>query len=102
MDDKITRVEVEHIAKLARLKLSPEEQARYQQDLCSILQYVAKLTELDTDKVEPTAHPLPLHTVLREDDPAPTYDPDKALKNAPARDGSFFTVPRVLDQGGSS
>ena len=102
MADKITRVEVEHIAKLARLQLSADEQTRYQQDLCSILKYVDQLNELDTENVEPTAHPLPLHTVLREDDAAPTYDPDTALQNAPARDGSFFTVPRVLDQNGSS
>ena len=102
MPDKICRVDVEHIAKLARLKLSEQEIERYQRELSAILEYVDQLNELDTDNVEPTAHPLPVHTVLREDEIAPSYEPDKALQNAPQRGGSFFAVPKVLDQGESS
>ncbi len=102
MLNQICRVDVEHIAKLARLKLSEQEIDRYQRDLSAILEYVGQLNELDTDNVEPTAHPLPVHTVLREDEVGLSYEPDKALQNAPHRDGSFFAVPKVLDQGESS
>ncbi len=102
MADKITRVDVEHIAKLARLKMSPEELQRYQSDLSAILDYMDQLNELNTDNVEPTAHPLPVHTVLREDEISPSYEPDQALRNAPKRDGSFFAVPKVLRQDSSS
>ena len=102
MPNKICRVDVEHIAKLARLKLSEQEIDRYQRDLSAILEYVDQLNELDTDNVEPTAHPLPIHTVLREDTIAPSYETDKALQNAPHRGGSFFAVPKVLDQGETS
>ena len=102
MPDKICRVDVEHIAKLARLKLSEHEVVRDQHDLSAVVKCVDQLNELGTDSVEPTAHPLPIHTVLREDEVAPSYEPDKALQNAPHRDGSFFAVPKVLDQGESS
>ena len=98
MSEKICRLDVEHIATLARLKLSAAELERYQRDLSSVLEYVAQLNELDTAGVEPTAHPLPIHTVVREDLEAPSYDSEKALQNAPAHDGSFFTVPKVLDR----
>ncbi len=102
MADKITRVDVEHIAKLARLKMSPEELQRYQNDLSAILDYMDQLNELNTENVEPTAHPLPVHTVLREDEVSSSYEPDQALRNAPKRDGSFFAVPKVLRQDSSS
>lgn len=98
MTDKICRIDVEHIATLARLKLSAAEFERYQRDLSSVLEYFEQLNELDTAGVEPTAHPLPIHTVVREDREAPSYNSDEALQNAPAHDGSFFTVPKVLDR----
>ncbi len=102
MTDKITRADVEHIAKLARLKMSPEELQRYQSDLSAILGYMDQLNELNTENVEPTAHPLPVHTVLRKDEVSSSYEPDQALRNAPKRDGSFFAVPKVLRQDTSS
>ena len=102
MPDKICRVDVEHIAELARLKLSEQDLERYQRDLSAIVEYVDQLNELDTDNVEPTDHPLQVLTVLRKDEIAPSYDPHKALQNAPQREGSFFAVPKVLDQGESS
>ncbi len=101
MADKIDRAKVEHIARLARLDLSPEEIAGYQHDLSCILDHFDLLSELDTDSVEPCAHPLPVHNVLRQDEPGLSYDPDRALQNAPKRDGSFFVVPKVLEKGGS-
>lgn len=97
----IDQQQVEHIARLARLHLQPAELARYQHDLASILTYMEQLERLDTSAVEPTAHPLPVHSVMREDQPRPSYGPEVALRNAPARDGSFFVVPKVLDQGDS-
>ena len=102
MADKIDKAQVEHIAHLARLKMTPEEITRYQHDLSNILNYFDQLNELDTENVEPTAHPLPVQNVLREDELHPSYKPDQALRNAPGQDGTFFVVPKVLDQEGSS
>ena len=98
MADNITPQQVRHVAHLSRLKLGPGELEHYQRDLSSILDYVDQINELDTDDVEPTAHPLSIHTVTGADDIAASYDPNRALQNAPCRQGSFFVVPRVLDQ----
>jgi len=92
---RITREEVERVALLARLDLSPDEAARMERDLESILGYVAALSELDTEGVEPTSHALPLATPLRPDRAAAPLDPERALRNAPARAGTAFLVPRV-------
>lgn len=98
MSAKITTEEVQHIAHLARLKLSDEEVSRFGAQLDSILEYVHKLDEVDTTNVEPTAHPLPICNVFRDDTPATSLTPDAALANAPASDTPFFKVPKVLDQ----
>lgn len=98
MPGSIARETVEHIARLARLKMGPDEIERYRRDLAAILAYIEQLNELDTEAVAPTAHPLAAHTVLRDDELRESYDPDRALGNAPGREGSFFTVPKVLDQ----
>lgn len=98
MSERITTEEVRHIAHLARLKLSEEEISRFGSQLDSILGYVRKLDEVDTTNVEPTAHPLPVCNVFRDDTPASSLTPDAALANAPASDTPFFKVPKVLDQ----
>ncbi len=94
MDETLVR----HIAHLSRLKPSEDEVRLFSDQLSAIVEYVEKLNELDTRDVEPTAHALPLHNVFRDDCPAETFQPDQALANAPQRDGSFFGVPKVLDQ----
>ena len=91
------KIDVAYVARLARLVLSEEEQARYRRDLTQILDYAAKLDELDTDGVEPTAHVLPIHNVLREDVSRPSYDRDKLLKNAPEQADGCFKVPKVVE-----
>ena len=90
------------VAKLSRLKLTGEDVRRYAGQLSGILDYVNQLSEVNVDGVEPMAHPLPLHNVLREDVVEPSLPLAKVLDNAPGKDGAFFTVPKVLDTGMSS
>ncbi len=93
---RITREEVERIADLARLTLTPDEAERMTGELERILEYVASLEALDTEGVEPTSHASPMRTPLREDRVEPGLDPDRALANAPERDGHAFVVPKVI------
>jgi aspartyl-tRNA(Asn)/glutamyl-tRNA(Gln) amidotransferase subunit C len=95
---RIQRAEVERIAELARLDLTPDEAARMTRDLETILAYVELLRGVDTEGVEPTSHAIPLATPLRDDRPVPPLDAERALSNAPAREGSAFVVPKVLDE----
>jgi aspartyl-tRNA(Asn)/glutamyl-tRNA(Gln) amidotransferase subunit C len=89
----ISREEVLHVAKLARLELSEEEVERLGAQLSAILEAVGKVGELDLTDVEPTAHPLDLVNVWAEDEPRPSLPVEEALANAPDREGSFFRVP---------
>jgi len=89
----ITRDEVLHVARLARLELSDEEVERFQEQLSAILEAVGKVAELDLSEVEPTAHPLDLANVWADDQPRPSLAVDEALENAPDRDGALFRVP---------
>ncbi len=89
----ITRDEVLHVARLARLELSDEEVERFQEQLSAILEAVGKVAELDLSDVEPTAHPLDLANVWADDEPRPCLPVDEALANAPDRDGALFRVP---------
>ncbi|HAE87757.1 TPA: Asp-tRNA(Asn)/Glu-tRNA(Gln) amidotransferase GatCAB subunit C [Candidatus Marinimicrobia bacterium] len=92
----ISREEVLHIAKLARLSLSEEEITMYTHQLGDILNYVQKLNELNIDDVEPMKHVLDMVNVLREDKDLPSLSREDVLKNAPEHDEEFFKVPRVL------
>jgi aspartyl-tRNA(Asn)/glutamyl-tRNA(Gln) amidotransferase subunit C len=89
----ITRDEVLHVARLARLDLTDEEIARMQEQLSAILEAVGKVAELDLADVEPTAHPLELANVWAKDEPRPCLPVEEALANAPDRAGNFFRVP---------
>jgi aspartyl-tRNA(Asn)/glutamyl-tRNA(Gln) amidotransferase subunit C len=89
----ITRDEVLHVARLARLELRDEEIERFTEQLSAILEAVAKVSELDLTDVVPTAHPLDLVNVWSEDDPRPCLPVDEALANAPEREAGFFKVP---------
>ena len=94
----LTREEVQHIARLARLKLTEEEEARYTEQLSAILDYAARLSEIDTSSIPPTASVLSLHAPLREDvlrDCPPQAD---ILVNAPAQKEAMFEVPPVFDE----
>ncbi len=89
----ITRDEVLHVARLARLELRDDEIERFTEQLSAILEAVAKVSELDLTDVEPTAHPLDLVNVWSEDEPRPCLPVDEALANAPEREAGFFKVP---------
>jgi aspartyl-tRNA(Asn)/glutamyl-tRNA(Gln) amidotransferase subunit C len=89
--------QVRKVARLARLELPEADLARMQQQLSAILDYVEQLNELDTENVEPLAHPLPVQNVFRPDEPAPSLPVDAALQNAPNRVGDYFGVPAVFD-----
>jgi aspartyl-tRNA(Asn)/glutamyl-tRNA(Gln) amidotransferase subunit C len=89
----IDRDEVLHVARLARLELSEQEVARFQEQLSAILEAVSKVSELDLEGVPPTAHPLELANAWAEDEPAPCLTLDEVFANAPDRDGDYFRVP---------
>lgn len=98
MPGKIDETQVRHIAMLSRLELRDEEVAAFADQLSAILEYVEQLDQLDTDAVEPTAHPLPLRNVFRQDEPDEPLGVDRALSSAPQRAGSFYKTPKVIDQ----
>ena len=93
----LTADAVRWVAKLARLELSEAELDLMTRQLSGIVDFVAQLQAVDTEGVEPLAHPLDLTNVFRPDDPAPSLAADEALANAPARSGDFYRVPAVLD-----
>jgi len=89
----ISRDEVLHVARLARLELSEAEVERFAEQLSAILEAVGKVSELDLEGVEPTAHPLELANVWAADEPRLCLSVDEALANAPDREGGSFRVP---------
>jgi aspartyl-tRNA(Asn)/glutamyl-tRNA(Gln) amidotransferase subunit C len=87
---QITLDQVRHVAKLARLALREDQLVKYAPQLGAILQYIEQINKIDKSGVEPMAHALPLHNVLREDVVEPSLPLEKVLKNAPETDGPFF------------
>jgi aspartyl-tRNA(Asn)/glutamyl-tRNA(Gln) amidotransferase subunit C len=102
VDKKIDQDQVRKVAKLARLELEEREVEEFAGQLSSILEYVEKMDELDTEGVEPLAHCLPISNVLREDRARESLGAEATLANAPQRDGEFFKVPKILDGGGGA
>jgi aspartyl-tRNA(Asn)/glutamyl-tRNA(Gln) amidotransferase subunit C len=94
---KITRQEVEHVAKLARLELTEQEKETFTNQLSNILTYVEKLNELDTKGVEPTSHVLDIKNVMRDDVPAPSLPQEAALANAPDKAAGHYKVPKIIE-----
>jgi aspartyl-tRNA(Asn)/glutamyl-tRNA(Gln) amidotransferase subunit C len=88
--------DVKKVARLARLALSEDRLQKLAGELASILHYVEKINQVDTAGVEPMAHALPVQNVLRADVPAPGLPIEHVLQNAPATDGPFFKVPKVI------
>ena len=97
-DPKISSQDVEHVARLARLELSPAEQARMRSQLDAILGYVEQVRRVDTAGVAPTAHVLPLTNVMRDDEVRPSYPTEAMLANAPDAEDEQFRVPRILEE----
>jgi aspartyl-tRNA(Asn)/glutamyl-tRNA(Gln) amidotransferase subunit C len=94
---KLTLKEVEHIAELARLRLSAEEKERYGEQLSDILDYAARLQALDTSGILPTSSVLPARSKLRPDEPRPGLSTQEALRNAPEVEENQFRVPPILE-----
>ncbi len=93
----LTIEEVEHIAALARLELSPEQKSRYREQLSHILDYIAKLRELDTSDVPPTAGGGMSTMRLRADESRPSLPADVVLRNAPEAEDDQFKIPPVFE-----
>lgn len=94
----IDKQSVKHVEDLAELSLTESEREELTEDLARILDYVDKLGELDTEGVEPLRHILEVQNVMRDDAKRETLDSEDVFRNAPARDGSFFQVPPVIDK----
>jgi aspartyl-tRNA(Asn)/glutamyl-tRNA(Gln) amidotransferase subunit C len=94
----LTREEVLHIAQLARVGLSDEDVAKFQEQLGGILAHFEALQALDTEGVEPTAYPLALESVMREDEVQAGLSQEAALANAPQVEGGMFKVRAVLEE----
>ncbi len=90
-------MDIEHIALLARLKLSEDEKKRLSVQVGSIIEYIDALNELDTSDIEPTAHVLPMINVFRTDTVKPSLPREKALQNAPGCTNEFFRVPKIIE-----
>jgi aspartyl-tRNA(Asn)/glutamyl-tRNA(Gln) amidotransferase subunit C len=92
----ITKKDVEHVCLLARLKLKEEEKEEFSHQLNNILNYVAKINELDTENIPPTSHPLALTNVMREDEVHNSLPVAEVLANAPDEEKGQFKVPKVI------
>ena len=96
MAENISLDQVRHVAKLARLALREDQLVKIAPQLGAILQYIEQINKIDKSGVEPMAHALPLHNVLREDVVEPSLPLEEVLKNAPQTDGRFFKVPKII------
>jgi aspartyl-tRNA(Asn)/glutamyl-tRNA(Gln) amidotransferase subunit C len=94
----ITREQVAHLGRLARLSLTDEELDRYSAQLADIVAAVARVTEVATPDVPATSHPMPLENVFRDDVPRPSLSQAQALAGAPDAEDGRFRVPRILDE----
>ena len=92
----VTPEDVRHVAKLARLAVDDARLPAIAGQLEPILHYIEQLNAVDVSGVEPMAHAVPLHNVLRDDTPGPALPLEQTLQNAPETDGPFFKVPKVL------
>jgi aspartyl-tRNA(Asn)/glutamyl-tRNA(Gln) amidotransferase subunit C len=94
----ISKSDVAHVARLARLALSDEELDRFTTQLAAVLEHAADIEALDIADVPATAHPLPLSNVFREDVPGPCLDRDEVLSQAPDVEDHRFRIPRILGE----
>ncbi|MGM0409430.1 MAG: Asp-tRNA(Asn)/Glu-tRNA(Gln) amidotransferase subunit GatC [Bacillota bacterium] len=96
MTKEINKKEVEKICDLANINVDESEKEKFADELGDILTYIEKLDELDTDGIKPTAYPVPLKNVLREDKVGESLSEEKALKNAPEKNNNQFEVPPIM------
>jgi len=93
----IDKKTVEDVAHLARIELNARELEKLSSQLEHILAFIDKLSSIDTDNIAPMSHVLAINNVLRKDEPTVSLPTEKALKNAPEKQGSFFVVPKVIE-----
>lgn len=93
----ISREEVEHVARLARLELTPQELELFRDQLSAVLERARRIQSLPLDDVPPTAHPIDVRNVFREDVVVPPEPSDAILENAPEREGNLFRVTKILE-----
>ncbi len=92
-----TDLNVQYIAHLARLNLTPEEEQQFGAQLAHVLQYIEKLKELDVTNIEPTSHAVPLVNITRPDEARPSLPHEEAMRNAPAKANGLFIVPKIVE-----
>lgn len=97
MANQISDETIEYVGILAKLELSPEEREQAKKDMGSMLDYIDKLNELDTDGVEPMSHVFPVHNVFREDVVTNGDDREQMLANAPKKKEGTYMVPKTFD-----
>lgn len=91
-------IDVEHVARLARLALTDEERERFRAQLGLILEHAERVREVAAADVPPTSHAVPRTNVFREDDPEPCLSAEEALAVAPDVEDGMFRVPRIVEQ----
>jgi aspartyl-tRNA(Asn)/glutamyl-tRNA(Gln) amidotransferase subunit C len=92
-----TDLNIDHVANLARIALTPEEKARFAAQLGDVLRHIEELSQVDVSGVEPTAHAFPVYNVWADDVPKPAMPVEKALQNAPAQRDNMISVPTVVE-----
>lgn len=97
MAEDNTSIDIEYVAKLARIQLTDDEKAKFATQLHDVLEHFKRLNEVDVDGIEPTAHAFPLYNVWQDDEPEAGFTPDEALSNAPAKRANQLIVPKVID-----
>ena len=91
------QIDVNYVAHLARLSLTPDEALKYGAQLGQVLGYIEKLKEVDVTGIEPTAHAFPLINVTRPDELRPSMNHEDAMRNAPAKANGLFIVPKIVE-----
>jgi aspartyl-tRNA(Asn)/glutamyl-tRNA(Gln) amidotransferase subunit C len=89
--------DVQYVARLARIALTPAEEEKFAAQLSHVLGYIEKLNQLDVSGIEPTAHAVPLTNVVRSDEVQPCLTNEEALRNAPAKANGLFLVPKIVE-----
>jgi len=90
-------IDIKYVAHLARIQLTPEEEAQFGAQLGQVLNYIEKLNELNVDAIEPTAHAVPMVNVTRPDEVKASLPHDEAMRNAPAKANGLFIVPKIVE-----
>lgn len=91
------RIDIEKVARLARIKLSEEEKVIFGNQLEQVLNYMEQLNQLDTKAVEPTSHAIPIFNIFREDEVRPSVSREEVLGIAPSQEDGHFRVPRIIE-----